>query len=114
MAASTKGARTRIAVMCAGALSIVLAGACATNVSSGDPTETRTAEGTQALAVNLCQPLTCCFPSGGGWSENPFENGLRALGCTEPRAYAESLGQSSWWKFSRCPTSLDLTTLVLK
>lgn len=114
MAEARKGACTTLTVMCTGALSLVVGGACAGNVSSGDPTEARTSEEKQALAVNLCQPLTCCFPSGGGWSDNPFEKGLQALGCTEPQAYAESLGQSSWWKFSRCPASLDLTAQVLK
>jgi hypothetical protein len=114
MMAATKGVLTRVIAVGAGALSIAVAGGCAVDGTNGAPTETRASEGAQALTVNLCQPLTCCFPSGGGWSDNPFENGLRALGCTEPQAYTESFGQSKWWKYSMCPTSLDLTALTLK
>jgi hypothetical protein len=114
MAAAKKGAHTRIVAIGAGALWIVVAGGCAVDGSTGDPEATHASEGTQALTVNLCQPLTCCFPAGGGWSDNPFENGLRALGCTEPQAYTESFGQSNWWKYSRCDASLGLTMLLLK
>jgi len=65
----------------------------------------------QAL-LGICQPLTCCFPSGGGWTADPFEEGLRDLGCTKPQAYTESYGASQWWLYSMCPSSSDLVTLV--
>jgi hypothetical protein len=62
--------------------------------------------------LGLCQPLTCCFPSGGGWTSDPFEQGLRALGCTTPAAYSESAGASMWWLYSQCPAGDALNALV--
>jgi hypothetical protein len=114
MAAPKKCVDTRIFAIGAGALWIALGGGCAADGSTGEPEATRASEETQALTISLCQPLTCCFPSGGGWSDNPFENGLRSLGCSEPQAYTESFGQSNWWKYSRCDASLALTMLILK
>jgi hypothetical protein len=62
--------------------------------------------------LGICQPLTCCFPSGGGWGADAFENGLRALGCTTPAAYSQSAGQDDWWLYTQCPASAKLTQLV--
>jgi len=74
----------------------------------------RTGRSSQTL-LGICEPLTCCFPSGGQWTEgDPFEDGLRALGCTKPQAYTRSYGQSDWWLYSACPASLSLTDLVLE
>jgi hypothetical protein len=64
--------------------------------------------------VGVCAPLTCCFPTGAEWSDNPFENGLRALGCTTPQAYTERYGSTGWWLFTRCHQSPALTALVLQ
>jgi hypothetical protein len=117
MTAATKCVYTRIVTMGAGALWIILQGGCAvdaTDATTGEPPETHASEGTQALTINLCLPLTCCLPSGGGWTDNPFEDSLRALGCTEPQAYTHSLGQSDWFKYSKCNASLELTALVLQ
>jgi hypothetical protein len=90
------------------------AGACAEN---GIHDESLTSGLTGALgsltgAVGLCTPLTCCFPNGGEWGSNAFENSLRALGCTTPHAYSEAAGSSMWWLYTECPASAKLTTLV--
>jgi hypothetical protein len=71
------------------------------------------ARSSEAL-LGICAPLTCCFPTGGGWESNPFEDGLRSLGCTEPHAYTQSYGRSEWWMYSRCPLSAKLTDLVAR
>jgi hypothetical protein len=64
-------------------------------------------------AATTCSPATCCFPAGGGWEDNPFEDGLRKLGCTTPGNYSEALGTSAnWWLYTRCPPSLELAKLV--
>jgi hypothetical protein len=63
-------------------------------------------------ALGICQPLTCCFPSGGGWGSDAFESGLQALGCTTPAAYTQSAGADMWWLYSRCPMSARLSSLV--
>jgi hypothetical protein len=63
-------------------------------------------------SLKQCSPQTCCFPSGGGWASDPFEDRLKALACTEPRAYAEAAGQSDWWFYSACPKSPEVTSLV--
>jgi hypothetical protein len=89
-------------------LSIALAVGCSMEQTSEPTAQTST----QSL-LGICAPLTCCFPSGGGWTHDPFEDRLRSLGCTEPHAYTESYGQSKWWLYSSCPFSLDLITLVL-
>jgi hypothetical protein len=67
-----------------------------------------------AQTAGVCVPLTCCFPTGGEWADNPFENGLRALGCSAPQAYTERYGSSNWWLFTRCTQSAALTALVLQ
>jgi hypothetical protein len=70
---------------------------------------------TSQSLLGICAPLTCCFPSGGKWSEqDPFERSLKALGCSKPQAYTQSYGQSEWWLYSSCPASLQLTELVLQ
>jgi hypothetical protein len=78
--------------------------------SSGEPVE-RTGASSEPL-LGICAPLTCCFPSGGGWNGDTFEDGLKALGCTTPQAYTESYGQSQWWLYSACSASIPLTELV--
>ena len=107
---SARAAITALAAL--GELSVTLGTGCAVGSSEGDQ-PTRTSGATQAL-LGACLPLTCCFPEGGEWADNPFEQRLRALGCTKPRAYAESYGTSGWWLYSTCPASLDLTSLVLE
>ena len=68
---------------------------------------------TQPL-LGICAPLTCCFPSGGDWASNPFEDSLRGLGCAKPQAYSRRYEQSDWWVYSTCPSSPELLTLVLQ
>jgi hypothetical protein len=63
-------------------------------------------------ALGLCAPLTCCFPSGGGWTADPFEQELKALGCTTPAAYTESAGASEWWLYTQCPASDPLQAAI--
>jgi hypothetical protein len=102
-------AHTRIAIA---VLPVVLASGCTLGGSTHEPGD-RTAAASEPL-LGICAPLTCCFPSGGGWSDDPFEDGLRALGCTTPQAYTESYGQSQWWLYSACPLSTQLSALVLQ
>jgi hypothetical protein len=107
-----KGITCARAAMAFGLFLVTLACACTIEGQSQEPTE-KTSGGSEAL-LGICQPLTCCFPSGGGWSDDPFEDGLRALGCTTPRAYTESYGESKWWLYSSCPASIQLTALVVQ
>jgi hypothetical protein len=107
LVASRLATSARVVARGAGILSIAFAVGCAVD-GSGDPVGH-----TSQPLLGICAPLTCCFPSGGGWSENPFEDGLRALGCDVPQAYSPSYGQSDWWLYSACPASVQLTTLVL-
>jgi hypothetical protein len=109
-ARSRTGARGGIAAT--GILSVALAAGCTVGGSSGEPAG-RTSTAGQAL-LGICEPLTCCFPSGGGWAESPFDDRLQALGCTVPKAYTESFGRSQWWLYSACPSSLELADLVLQ
>jgi hypothetical protein len=106
--------------------------ACAAETSGGEPAPSTTepveatshAEslgtgltgivGGVAGAVGLCKPLTCCFPSGGGWGSDTFEDGLRALGCSTPAAYSPSAGSSEWWLYTQCKASPQLSQLVAK
>src|SRR5215472_17091320 len=74
----------------AGVLCIVLATGCAIEGANDEQT---TSSVDQSL-LGVCLPLTCCFPSGGGWAQDPFEARLQALGCTEPHAYSASYGHS--------------------
>jgi hypothetical protein len=99
--------RACITVATLSAVFAVLAVGCTAETS--DPESTSS----QPL-LGICTPLTCCFPSGGGWASNPFEDGLRELGCTRPQAYTESYEASQWWLYSQCPTSLELTNFVLQ
>jgi hypothetical protein len=93
------------------ALSLVLAAGCTSETSTEPPTRSSS----ESLGVlGICAPLTCCFPGGGGWQDDPFEDQLKSLGCSTPSAYTESYGQSDWWLYSMCPTSTDLVGLVLK
>jgi hypothetical protein len=94
------------------AVSVALAAGCAVEDSTREPAPQEPAAQASQPLLGICQPLTCCFPSGGEWSNNPFEDGLRALGCTKPQAYTESYGKSDWWLYSPCPASLDLVNLV--
>jgi hypothetical protein len=90
-------------------------GATSSAVSSGGDALGEGATSTIAQVgdlVGVCSPLTCCFPTGAEWSGDPFENGLRALGCSTPQAYAEHYGESTWWMFTLCPASAQLTALV--
>jgi hypothetical protein len=87
-----------------------IASACTLESSQSEPASQTSSQG----LLGICAPLTCCFPSGGGWADNPFEDRLRSLGCTTPRAYTQSYGTPDWWVYSSCPASLDLTTLVLQ
>jgi hypothetical protein len=110
---SRRSARAAITALAAlGGLSVTLGSGCAMSSSDGNEA-TRTSGATQAL-LGACLPLACCFPKGGEWGDNPFEQRLRDLGCTKPHAYAESFGTSGWWLYSTCPASLDLTGLVLQ
>jgi hypothetical protein len=102
-------ARIRAGIAILAALSASLS-ACAVGDSTHEA-QVRSGRTSEAL-LGICQPLTCCFPSGGNWSQNPFEDGLRALGCATPEAYTESYTQSDWWLYSRCPPSVGLVTLV--
>jgi hypothetical protein len=63
-------------------------------------------------AVGVCSPLTCCFPQGSEWGDNPFEDSLRQLGCSTPQAYTERYGSTDWWMFSQCEASPALLALV--
>jgi hypothetical protein len=91
-------------------LSLALAVGCTAETSPEPPTRSSS----EPLApLGICTPLACCFPDGGGWRDDPFEDQLRALGCSTPSAYTESYGQSQWWLYSTCPASVDLTDLVL-
>jgi hypothetical protein len=63
-------------------------------------------------ALGICTPLTCCFPTGAEWGDNPFENGLRSLGCSMPAAYTQKAGSTSWYLYSQCPASAKLDALV--
>jgi hypothetical protein len=67
-------------------------------------------------AAKDCSPLACCFPKGGGgWvKDDPFEDGLRCLGCDEPAPYTEAAGTSNWWFYTECRPSRRLTALVRK
>jgi hypothetical protein len=108
-------------------ISTLCAAGCAVDPSVGSPsgeqvaTEdsalvsgvTQTVGGTSAQ-LGACMPLTCCFPSGAEWGSNPFEDGLRALGCSTPAAYTERYGSDGWWMYTRCHPSVQLTTLVAK
>jgi hypothetical protein len=95
-------------------LSVVLAVGCSVNTTSEPTSQTSAATTRTQSLLGICGPLTCCFPDGGEWADNPFENGLRSLGCTKPHAYTESYGRSQWWLYSSCPLSVDLTTLVVQ
>jgi hypothetical protein len=112
-AAMAGGSKTRVypvrAAFGAGILCILLAGGCAID---GTHDETSATSSASEPLLGVCLPLTCCFPSGGGWAQDPFEARLQALGCSEPRAYVASYGQSYWWLYSACPLSLDLTALI--
>ncbi len=66
----------------------------------------------RAAAKKSCSPLTCCFPAGGGWEDDPFEDALRGLGCSTPANYSEATGTSAFWLYTRCPPSLKLLKLV--
>lgn len=109
------------------AASLFLVAGCAANVT--DPATV--VEGTQGTvqesslrplvveAVNSakdCSPLSCCFPKGGsGWLKgDPFEDGLRHLGCDAPAPYTEAAGASNWWFYTECPASRRLNALVRK
>ncbi len=70
--------------------------------------------GQVAQTAGLCTPLTCCFPSGAEWGDDPFQRGLKALGCTTPRAYSERYESSQWWMFSQCAASPALTALIVE
>ena len=92
------------------ALSLALAAGC----TAETPTEPPTRSSSEPLApLGICTPLACCFPGGGGWQDDPFEDQLESLGCSTPSAYTESYGQSQWWLYSMCPASTDLVVLVL-
>jgi hypothetical protein len=96
-----------------GAVSLSLSSGC--SVQSPSPEASQRTSGTSEALLGICTPQTCCFPSGGGWADNPFEEGLRALGCSEPQAYTQSYGQADWWLYSTCPgPSVALTNLVLE
>jgi hypothetical protein len=86
MAVRTKRGRHTNLGAVVGGLCIALPAGCAVESPTEEPAA-RTSKATQALALDVCQPLTCCFPAGGGWSRNPFEDALKALGCTVPQAY---------------------------
>jgi hypothetical protein len=106
----------RIAVRAAGGLGVCAVGLALSSgctVQSTSPEASRQTSTSEAL-LGICAPLTCCFPSGGEWKDDPFENGLRALGCSTPHAYTESYGESRWWMYSTCPASVPLTELVLQ
>jgi hypothetical protein len=114
--------------------SFLVAG-CAANVTDptaaapaadGTPATTATTEERSLRAVPVvvetvntakdCSPLSCCFPQkGGGWmKDDPFEDGLRRLGCDEPFPYTEIAGTTNWWFFTECRPSAGLTALVEK
>jgi hypothetical protein len=63
-------------------------------------------------AAKSCSPLTCCFPAGGGWDDDAFEDALQGLGCSTPANYSEAAGTSAFWLYTRCPPSLKLAKLV--
>jgi len=91
-------------------LSLALAAGCTAETSTEPPTRSTT----ESLApLGICVPLACCFPDGGGWQDDPFEDQLRSLGCSTPSAYTESYGQSQWWLYSMCPASTELSDLVV-
>jgi hypothetical protein len=92
-------------------LALVAVAGCTVQSPTAD--ETPVGQGSQPL-LGICAPLTCCFPSGGDWVSDPFEDHLRALGCSTPQAYTESYGRSDWWLYSACPLSVDLTSLILQ
>jgi hypothetical protein len=95
-------------------LAVSLAVPCGcTNETSNAGTPTRSSQ-EELQVLGICAPLTCCFPDGGGWDKDPFEDQLRSLGCSTPRAYTQSYGQSDWWLYSSCPASLDVAYLVLQ
>jgi hypothetical protein len=110
----TRSSATFVATTLLSAASAALVSACSAADSPGAADQRKPAPTIHQDLLGICQPLTCCFPSGGGWQDNPFEDALRALGCSKPQAYTESYGQSDWWLYSTCPASLDLTTLVLQ
>ncbi|MCL2448221.1 MAG: hypothetical protein FWD17_04685 [Polyangiaceae bacterium] len=113
--------RGLVSALVAGGLWVISASGCAVDAtnepSKGDPA---TSQETQDLSLGgllggvtgllggaVCLPLTCCLQStGGGWTPNDFENALKSLGCTEPKAYTPSFGKADWFKYSKCP---DLT-----
>jgi hypothetical protein len=95
-----------------GAICFALSSGCA--VQGSTPESSQQSSATSESLLGICTPLLCCFPAGGAWNDDPFENGLRSLGCSEPAAYTESYGQSKWWLYSTCPASLPLTELVLQ
>jgi len=98
-------------LLCVAALSLALAAGCTAQTSTEPPTSSSTAA---ISLLGICSPLACCFPGGGGWQDNPFENELKSLGCTTPSAYTQSYTRSDWWVYSECPLSLEPTNLVLQ
>jgi hypothetical protein len=98
-------------------VSLALAAGCTVQTSTEPPTGSSiepTGSSRESLSLlGVCAPLTCCFPNGGGWENNPFEKQLKSLGCSNPSAYTQSYGQSDWWLYSMCPGSIDLVELVL-
>jgi hypothetical protein len=115
-----------VALACA---SLLLAG-CAADATVEAPTTAESPQSTAAAAQSAsprpletlatrtvhgaasCSPLTCCFPAGGGWEDDPFEDALKRLGCTTPANYTEATGSSNWWVYTRCPASLELAKVV--
>jgi len=108
----------------AGASLLLLAG-CAADATVDSKTTTESPSGaapgvqskaprTDAIKVaeKSCSPLTCCFPAGGGWDDDPFEDSLRGLGCSTPANYTEATGTGNWWLYTRCPPSRELEKLV--
>lgn len=113
--------------------SISLVAGCSANVDApaataadGTPANTASTPESSLRAVPVvvetvdaakdCSPLACCFPQvGGGWiKDDPFEDGLRRLGCDKPAPYTEVAGTSNWWFFTECRPSARLTALVEK
>jgi hypothetical protein len=109
---TTPATRVGIGFGVVGTLCLALSPGCAVDGSPPDATQ-KTAATSESL-LGICTPLLCCFPEGGAWDDDPFEDGLRALGCSRPAAYTESYEQSKWWLYSTCPASVQLAELVLQ
>lgn len=106
----------------AGASLVLLVGCAADATGTGTDPTAAVQEASHGEVVTRdsieCSPLTCCFPTGGGWTPGQLEADLQALGCTTPKAYATPGpdGPDSSWFDTQCPLDkfIPLTELVVK